>query len=171
MDGQTKLSSCPQCGEVFTAACGRPGRPQVWCSQQCRKDSWAARQAALRDARPVEVVTVATEKTTYTTVPLHELTKAITENPKLAIELAQSLQRIAETSYNYQTQKAIRDGLNAAGVATVTKEWQSLETRNRDLKDWRKSLEKRDRGRNQNTPRNPTKNGKKITSDETIYDP
>lgn len=45
---------CPRCGQPVPYS-GR-GRRRIWCSDSCRQQAYAAREAAKMDERPIEVV-------------------------------------------------------------------------------------------------------------------
>lgn len=137
---------CAQCGGPFPEPLSRRGRPRVWCSVRCRRDSSAARRAAERGARPVEVVTVATERTRYASVPVRDLARAIKETPSLAVELAETLRQITEdAAYDRALTKSIADALDATGNAALRAARADLDRRERELKQHSERLDRRER--------------------------
>lgn len=137
---------CAQCGGPFPEPLSRRGRPRVWCSVRCRRDSSAARRAAERGARPVEVVTVATERTRYASVPVRDLARAIKETPSLAVELAETLRQITEdAAYDRALTQSIADALDATGNAALRAGRADLDRRERELNQRRERLVQQER--------------------------
>ncbi|MEU2258524.1 hypothetical protein ABZ540_35765 [Nocardia xishanensis] len=64
-----KTKTCPRCGETFHPLPGR-GRPQLWCSTECRRRAFEERRAAKRTGAPIEIREEIRERTIERSRPL-----------------------------------------------------------------------------------------------------
>lgn len=141
----TEPRSCPSCGNPVPASNGA-GRPRTWCSDACRYEAYAARRAARRNARPVEVVREVVETERISVQPLSKVVHELRTTPSLALEALAAIREVAVAEDTSETlRNEILSALDEVGVEAVAAARKDLSRTSTKLKQWRDRLKTQER--------------------------